>query len=134
MKLLLDTNVLIAAFITKGVCSELLEHCLRHHKIVLSEFILDELHENLVKKFKYSVEDSDSVIRLLRLRVSLFEPIPLPQPVCRDTDDDMVIATALAGEVVCIVTGDKDLLTLKNHQGVAILKPADFPIFEAEHS
>jgi len=134
MKLLLDTNVLIAAFITKGVCSELLEHCLRHHEIVLAEFILDELHKNLVKKFKYSVDDSDSVVRLLRLRVSLFETYPLPQPVCRDADDDMVIATALAGEAVCIVTGDKDLLELKEHQGVVILKPADFSAFEAEHS
>ncbi len=134
MKLLLDTNVLIAAFITKGVCSELLEHCLRHHEIVLSEFILGELQNNLVKKFKYSVDDSDSVVRLLRLRVSLFEPIPLPQPVCRDADDDMVIATALAGEALCIVTGDKDLLTLKEHQGITIIKPADFSLFEAEHS
>lgn len=134
MKLLLDTNVLIAAFITKGVCSELLEHCLRHHEIVSSEFILDELHKNLVKKFKYSAEDGDSVVQLLRLRVSLFEPSPLPQPVSRDKDDDMVIATALAGEAVCIVTGDNDLLTLKEHQGVTILKPANFSVFEAEYS
>jgi len=134
MKLLLDTNVLIAAFITKGVCSELLEHCLRRHEVVISEFILDELRKNLVKKFKYSVEDADSVIRLLRFRVSLFKPIPLSQSVCRDTDDDMVIATALAGEAICIVTGDKDLLVLKAHQGIAILKPADFSVFEAEHS
>ena len=42
MKVVLDTNVLIAAFITKGVCSELLEHCLRRHEIIMSEFILDE--------------------------------------------------------------------------------------------
>ncbi len=97
MKILLDTNVLIAAFITKGICSELLEHCLRHHQVILSEFILDELRKNLVKKFKYSVEDANRVIRLLRLRVLLFTPSPLAQPVCRDADDDMVIATALAG-------------------------------------
>jgi len=134
MKIVLDTNVLIAAFITKGVCSELLEHCLRRHEVVISEFILDELRKNLVKKFKYNAEDSASVIRLLRLRVLLFKPIPLSQPVCRDADDDMVIATALTGKAVCIITGDKDLLVLKEHQGIAILKPVDFPAFEAEHS
>ncbi len=134
MKVLLDTNVLIAAFITKGVCSELLEHCLRRHEVILSEFILDEFSKNLVKKFKYSGEEADSAIRLLKLRVSLFKPAPLSQPACRDEDDDMVIATAITGGAVCIVTGDKDLLVLKEYQGIAILKPADFSAFEADHS
>jgi len=134
MKVLLDTNVLIAGFITKGVCSELLEHCLRRHEVVLSEFILDEFKEKLVKKFKYSAEDADSAIRLLRSRVLLTKPIPLSQPVCRDADDDMVIASAISGNAVCIVTGDKDLFELKEHQGILILKPADFSAFEAERS
>ena len=43
MKVALDTNVLIAAFITKGVCSELLEHCLRRHEIIMSEFIVSKV-------------------------------------------------------------------------------------------
>lgn len=132
MKVLLDTNVLIAGFITKGVCSELLEHCLRRHEVVLSEFILDEFKEKLVKKFKYSVQDAESVIRLLRSRVILVKPTPLSQPVCRDVDDDMVIASAISANAVCIITGDKDLLDLKEYQGIPILKPADFSAFEAE--
>ena len=40
MKIVLDTNVLIAAFIARGVCSDLLEHCARQHTLVTSEFIL----------------------------------------------------------------------------------------------
>jgi putative PIN family toxin of toxin-antitoxin system len=134
MKVLLDTNVLIAGFITKGVCSELLEHCLRRHEVVLSDFILDEFKERLVEKFKFSAADADSAIRLLRSRVILTKPTPLSQPVCRDADDDMVIAAAITGKAVCIVTGDKDLLDLKQHQGIPILKPAEFSAFEAEHS
>lgn len=132
MKVLLDTNVLIAGFITKGVCSDLLEHCLRRHEVVLSEFILDEFKEKLVKKFKYSAQDADSAIQLLRSRVILVKPTPLSQPVCRDADDDMVIASAISGNAICIVTGDKDLLDLKEHQGIPILKPAYFSAFETE--
>jgi putative PIN family toxin of toxin-antitoxin system len=134
MKVLLDTNVLIAAFITKGVCSELLEHCLRHHEIVCSAFIFDEFKDKLVGKFKFSALDADSAIRLLRSHVLVVDPATLVKPVSRDADDDMVIATAIAGDAICIVTGDKDLLELKEHQGIAILKPAGFSAFEVEHS
>jgi putative PIN family toxin of toxin-antitoxin system len=46
MKVVLDTNVLIAAFITRGSSSDLLEHCIRQHEIVTSEFILDEFRQH----------------------------------------------------------------------------------------
>lgn len=51
MKILLDTNVLIAALIARGVCHELLEHCARRHKLVTSDFILDEVRNKLIQKF-----------------------------------------------------------------------------------
>ncbi|NNJ83335.1 MAG: putative toxin-antitoxin system toxin component, PIN family [Gammaproteobacteria bacterium] len=41
--------------------------------------------------------------------------IPLPHPVCRDLDDDVILATALAGDAGVIVTGDKDLTDLISH-------------------
>ena len=53
MKVLLDTNVLIAAFITSGVCSDLLDHCIGQHKAVVSEFILDEFRKHMGGKFRY---------------------------------------------------------------------------------
>ncbi len=39
MKIVLDTNVLIAAFISHGTCNELLEHCALNHEVILSPFI-----------------------------------------------------------------------------------------------
>ena len=44
----------------------------------------------------------------------------------RDPDDDMIIETALAGHCQYIVSGDKDLLVLKNYQDIAIVTPAEF--------
>lgn len=52
--------------------------------------------------------------------------------VCRDADDDHVLATARTGECACIVTGDKDLLVLDAYDGVAIVSPRDFWAFEAQ--
>lgn len=76
MKLVLDTNVLIAAFIAKGSCHTLVEQCLRLHSSITSKFILRELREKLTKKFKYSAEDVIAVEALLRARMQVIEPIP----------------------------------------------------------
>ena len=58
MKIALDTNVLIAAFIARGVCNDLLEHCVRRHELVTSEFILNEFREKLTGKFKFTHEEA----------------------------------------------------------------------------
>ena len=54
------------------------------------------------------------------------EPEPLDKRVCRDEDDDVVLATALAGIADVIVTGDEDLLVLKKFRGIEILSPRQF--------
>ncbi len=130
MKILLDTNVLIAAFITPGICHELLEHCLRRHQIVLSEFLLTEFQTHLVHKFHFSSREIRAAVGLLRQRVIVVEPVTLPDRVYRDEDDDQVLGTALAGQADCIVTGDKDLLDIKKFNSIAIIKPSDFLTFE----
>jgi hypothetical protein len=65
VRLLLDTNVLVAAFVARGVCSELLEHCVRHHVVISSRPPLDELRDVLTRKFRQRVVDAWSAIRLL---------------------------------------------------------------------
>ena len=130
MRIVLDTNVLIAAFIARGVCHRLLEHCIGHHTLVTSEFILNEVREKLVEKFKYMPEVTDEVIALLRSRMEIVMPALLDAPVCRDADDDNILATAVTGNCKCIVTGDKDLLILKQFQGIDIVSPSDFQAVE----
>jgi predicted nucleic acid-binding protein len=51
------------------------------------------------------------------------EPPPLPAPVCRDPDDDAVLA--LAADVDFIVSGDNDLLVLQTFEGIPVLSPVD---------
>lgn len=126
MKVVLDTNVLIAAFITHGTCNELLEHCAVNHEIVLSRFILNELRDKLVRKFGFTEHEADGVVQLLTTRCTIVTPLPLTKPICRDTDDDTIIGTALAGTCDCVVTGDKDLLDLQRVRGVQMVSPSDF--------
>ena len=57
------------------------------------------------------------------------EPTPIEArrtPVCRDPDDAKFLALALRGRAACIVTGDRDLLTLNGAEGLSILTPQAF--------
>lgn len=132
MKLVLDTNVLIAAFLTRGVCHDLLEHCQREHQLITSAFILAEFEEKLHSKFKLPKDSIQQATALLRDYMQVVTPSPLPSPVCRDTDDDWVLGTALAGNCHCVITGDKDLLQVQQYQNVTILSPSLFWAYEAK--
>ncbi|RLB74861.1 MAG: putative toxin-antitoxin system toxin component, PIN family [Deltaproteobacteria bacterium] len=131
MKIVLDTNVLIAAFITRGVCSDVLEHCVRRHVLVTSEFILNEFCEKLIHKFKYNVNEAEEAVELLRSQMEMVIPARLGTAVCRDPDDDTILGTAIAGEAACIITGDKDLLVIKQFRVIDIVHPSEFAEYEA---
>jgi len=130
MNIVLDTNVIIAALISHGQCNELLEHCATCHTLITSKPMLDELQEVLVRKFKSTKTEAAESARLIRSKSIVVKPTPLPNPACRDPDDDMVLGTALAGRCVCIVTGDKDLTVLDPFQSVRIITPGNFWAFE----
>ena len=52
MRVVLDSNVLVAAFVSRGTCHELVEHCARNHEIIGSETILDEFRRTLLVKLR----------------------------------------------------------------------------------
>ena len=60
---------------------------------------------------------ADEIVKELADELEVVEPTALPISVCRDKDDDWVLATALAGRSEVIVTGDNDLLILKKVPG-----------------
>ena len=104
MKVVLDANVLIAAFIAHGVCTDVLEHCVRQRTLVTSDSILNEFREHLVHKFKYRVEEAEETVKLLATRIEVVMPADLADAVCRDPDDDAVLGTAIAGGAATLET------------------------------
>ena len=126
MKITLDTNVLIAALIAKGACADLLEHCARFHDLMTSEYILQELQKNLVKKFCQTSRDALLAVDLMRSQMTVVAPASVEVSACRDPKDLPVLGTAVAGQGDALVTGDKDLLVLKKFKGVRIVSPQEF--------
>jgi len=132
MRLVLDSNVLIAAFVARGVCADLLEHAVRVHEPVTSEFILEEVHRKLREKIRVTMSQADQVVKLLRTRFEVVEPTPVEEGACRDPDDLPVLGTAAAGGCDVLVTGDKDLLVLETWQAIPVVSPRDFWRLESE--
>ena len=132
MKLVLDTNVLVAALVARGVCGDVLEHCVRSHTVISSQALLDELRDVLIRKFGQREVDVRAAAGLFAETFTLVSPEVLDPPVCRDRDDDVVLATAVAGECVAIVTGDQDLQVLDPFHGIRIVAPSAFWKWESE--
>jgi putative PIN family toxin of toxin-antitoxin system len=126
VRILFDTNVLVSAFTSPGLCHQAYERALARADIVTSRRLLDELHGALVEKMKIDASLADEILAELANELETIEPMPLSKSICRDEDDDWVLATALAGRGEIIVSGDKDLLVLKQFQGIKIFSPRQF--------
>jgi len=132
VKLVLDTNVLVAALMARDTCNDLLEHCVRHHVVISSRPLLDELRDALTRKFHQRAADVRATVCLSEETFTLVTPASLEAPVCRDPDDDVVLATARAGERAAIVTGDQDLLNLDPFGTIRVLAPSAFWKWESK--
>ncbi len=126
MRVVLDTNVIIAAFASRGLCSEVFEVCLSGHSVITSEFILSEVREKLFQKIRLPQAIVHKIIAYLRDTSEIVRPEPINEPVCRDKDDNFIIGTALGGKVKLIITGDEDLLSLEKYKGIKIVTPREF--------
>jgi uncharacterized protein len=126
MRVVLDTNVIIAAFASRGLCSEVFEVCLSGHSVITSEFILSEVREKLFQKIRLPQAIVRNIITYLRDTSEIVRPEPINEIVCRDKDDNIIIGTALGGKVKLIITGDEDLLSLKHYKGIKMVTPREF--------
>ena len=124
MRVVFDTNVLYAAFVAKGFCEEVVDEAAGVCDLVWSDSLKQELESVLAR---HQIGPATRVALAAYLDLCEFvEPEPLRERVCRDKNDDIVLATALAGKADVIVTGDDDLLVLKPFRGIRILSPRQF--------
>lgn len=125
MRLVLDTNVLLAAILADGLCRDLVRKRIKPHEIFTSRHLLDELAKKLRYKFGQDPKDVPFFVAY-QTRVTLIPATHLPQRVSRDPDDDHVLAAAIAAHAEIIITGDQDLLILGKYSNIRILSPRRF--------
>lgn len=126
MRVCLDTNVLVAAFATRGLCSDVLRTVLTEHELVLGEVILVEFRRALERKLRLSedrIATAEATFSGLDIVAKPSEPSSMA---VRDRDDRWIIATAVAGTADVLVTGDDDLLAVASEAPLPILSPRSF--------
>ncbi len=131
MRAVIDTNVLLSALLWRGAAHALIDQVRTGAlSLVSSPFILAEL-AGVISRAKFrpvlarSNINSQQMLADIRLLAEIIEPSPLPNPVCRDPDDDEVLALAQAALPDLIVTGDTDLLVLGDFAGIPIVAPTE---------
>ncbi len=128
MKAVFDTNVLLAAFLTEGICTKLLTRARKKQfQLFISPDILREFDRVLSKKFLSSAQQIRESQQIILEAAHLVEPPSfLVKGVCRDPDDDRILSCAVAAKVDYLVSGDSDLLELQEFQGIKMFSPRAF--------
>ena len=122
MRVVLDTNVLISALIGHGKPRRLLVYLFKERELVSSRQMLAELEDVLSRsKFGLTRSQIDEFLTILVKRFIISEIEEFPEVVAEDPDDNVVLATALAGGAEYIVTGDRHLLNLRDYRGIKIV-------------
>jgi len=130
VKAVLDTNVLISGFLADGVCARILRRARNGDFLfVLPTVVLEEFERVLKNKFRLD----DGEVSFFSAIVSeaageIHQPVKPVEEICRDRDDDVILACATEGQADFLVTGDDDPLVLKACKRTKILRPRDFEL------
>ncbi len=122
MRVFVDTNVLISAFIASGVSSKLFDLLNEEHEIIVSPQVLSEFRRVTTDKFRADPSMIQDFLAEVLEHCEVVLPPYLTTVVVRDPDDIEILAAALKSKADYLVSGDKDLLDVINSP-IHILSP-----------
>lgn len=130
MKVVFDTNVLLSAFLTDGICARILRRARgKAFSFILCAPVLSETKRLLKHKFRLSDKEVDLFASILTEAADeTYLPTGTVSGVCRDPDDDIILACAAETKSDFLVTGDNDLLVLESYRGTRIIGPRNFEL------
>lgn len=131
MRVVLDTNVIVSAFLSpRGAPAQVLQYFQQGtFELLVSPAILREYaaalrYDRVRKVHKLSDAQIESALEDLQAIAILVVPATTPSVVPADADDDKFFACAIAGRADFIVSGDTHVQAVKQYQGIPVLSPA----------
>ncbi len=126
MRILVDTNIVVSGLIAKGACFEILEDLVYSHTPIITPYILTECQEVLLHKFHLSSATVKELLSVLNKHFIKGKSSSDLIQVCRDPEEDQILADALINQVEVILSGDKDMLSKGRYEGIRVIAPKDY--------
>lgn len=123
MRVALDTNVLVSAVATRGLCADVFNLVLAEHELIVGETVLAELRKVLRQKMRVpneAIDDFETLLRQEGVVVGKTKSLPVA---IRDKSDVPVLSEAVAANAEVLVTGDRDRLEIAGTIPLQILTP-----------
>lgn len=128
LKVVIDTNVFISAFVFGGKPLEIIKLLLKDKiELYISPFIINELIRILREKFDWEEDEINKILEILKLKAIEIYPKIKVSLIKEKKDDNYILECALEGRVDYIISGDKKhILPLKEFKGIKIVSVNEF--------
>ncbi|MBO5143495.1 MAG: putative toxin-antitoxin system toxin component, PIN family [Clostridia bacterium] len=127
MKVMLDTNILVSAFLFKSkVINKLIDKLSKEHEIIICSYTVEQLNELIITKFKVDVKELDEFLTNFPFEL-VYSPKKVKEKLfeIRDENDYIILHTAIIEDVDIFITGDKDFFDV-NIEKPEIITVKDF--------
>lgn len=126
MIVVLDSGIWISAFQFRGTPQAALDLVFSDHTVAICDQIVSEVRATLVRKFSWKDEEVLAILTEYISDGTHVEVTGTLQGVCRDPKDDMVFECAVEAHAEIILSGDKDLLSVKTYNEIQVLTARQF--------
>ena len=126
MKVFLDTNVLISAVISRGLCRDLLRTAQEEHDVVVSQLVVDEFERVLRDKFGATQPALGKALMLLDDIEVTMNPTVVLDAGAPETNDTLILTAAIDARADVLVTGDHGMLAQANVLPIDVVSPRGF--------
>jgi putative PIN family toxin of toxin-antitoxin system len=126
MRVFLDTNVLVSAVATRGLCTDVLREVLLSHQLLVSADLLKELEKVLREKIGLPQPLLYEFVEFIQQNARFSRSSPPQKIPVKDQTDTPILSAALNGGADLFVTGDRELMELERLGNMEIVSPRGF--------
>jgi putative PIN family toxin of toxin-antitoxin system len=128
MKIVIDSNIFVSSFFWGGYPQKVFDRVIYgFDELYITNEIIKEITSVMgSSKFTASSNEIKDYIKIIEKYSKIIISKNVPESVSRDKDDDKILQCGLDGNVDIILTGDTDLLVLREYKSIKIIRPKDY--------